>query len=438
VNIHILARCFKVLDNFPSKEYLQPVYPGGNMAKLALEGGTPYRKRPFPRREPFGEREVELVVEAVRSQNLFGPTGDKVPEFERRFAELYGVRYAVASTSGTAAIHIALGTLDPEPGDEVITAPITDAGTVVPILYQNCIPVFADVDDTYNMDPEDVERKVTPRTRAILVVHLFGNPCDMERITEVARRHGIPVIEDCSQAHLTEYKGRYVGTIGDMGCFSLQQSKHMTTGDGGVTVTSREELAERMALFRDKGWTRKPGWGRRSYLFLAPNYRMTELQGAVGLAQLEKVRDVVRRRNELGDMLTQLIRDLEGVVPPPVTPGGRHTYWLYPLRVTKWPAERFAEALTAEGVSASAGYIGEPIFLCMEALASKRTFGRSGHPLDGCHGARVPEYAPGTCPKAEEVLRQMVTLGLHEGYTQEDVEDMAGAIRKVAECLKDG
>ncbi|OGG45929.1 MAG: hypothetical protein A3F84_17000 [Candidatus Handelsmanbacteria bacterium RIFCSPLOWO2_12_FULL_64_10] len=404
-------------------------------SQLALDGGSPYRTKPFPRRTPFGEEEVEMVAKAIRSQNLFGLGGPMTEEFQKKFADLYGVPCAVASTSGTAAIHIAVGTVNPNPGDEIITAPITDAGTVVPILYQNAIPVFADIDRTYNMDPKDVEAKITPRTRAILAVHLFGNPCDTDALLDIAQRRNLLLIEDCSQAHMTEYKGRLLGTIGHIGCFSLQQSKHMTTGDGGVTVTRDKGLAERMALFRDKGWSRQPGWGARTYRFLAPNYRITELQSAVGLVQIGKVRDVARKRNELGDLLSASIQGSPGVEPPPVTPGGKHTYWSYPLRITEGTADAFAQALRAEGVSAGAHYIGEPIFMCMEALAEKVTFGDSHHPLDGCHGGRQIEYGRGLCPRTEEALRRMVTLGIHEHMSREDILDMAGAIRKVAEGL---
>ncbi|MHB0877130.1 MAG: DegT/DnrJ/EryC1/StrS family aminotransferase, partial [Anaerolineae bacterium] len=337
-----------------------------------------------------------------------------------------------------AAIHIAIGTIDPDPGDEIISAPITDGGGIVPVLYQNAIPVFADIDSSFNMDPRDIERKITPRTKAIVVVHLGGNPADMDAILDVAHRHNVPLIEDCSQSHLTEYKGRLCGTMGDIAAFSLQQSKHMTTGDGGMTITNRDDLAERMELFRDKGWTRKPGWGARTYAFLAPNYRMTELQGAVGLAQLEKVRSVVDNRHALGDYLTELIRGISGIRVAPVTEGGRHTYWFYPMSVDSWDAVEFAKALSAEGIPAGARYIGEPIYMCMEALAGKKTFGKSGHPLDGCHGGRVIEYGPGLCPRTEVELNKMVTLGLHENFSRADIEDMAGAIRKVTENLPKG
>src|SRR4030042_1290068 len=156
----------------------------------------------------FGPEELKLVHRVLLSQNLCRIGGKMVLQFEQEFAKAYGVPYAVASTSGTAAIHVALGALDLNPCDEVITAPITDLGTVIPILCQNCVPVFAEVDETYNVDPADVQRKITPRTKAIIAVHLFGNPCHMDAMVEVARRHNIPLIEDCAQAHLTEYKGR--------------------------------------------------------------------------------------------------------------------------------------------------------------------------------------------------------------------------------------
>ena len=403
--------------------------------RLAIDGGDPYRKASFPGRAPFGDEEIRLLTEAVRSQNLFGLGGGKVTQFEEDFAALYGVKHAVGSTSGTAAIHVAVGTINPEPGDEIITAPITDGGTIVPILYQNAIPVFADIDDSYNMDPADVERKITDQTKAIIVVHLFGNACDMDAMVDIARRHNVALIEDCSQAHVTKYRGRYLGTIGDLGCFSLQQSKHMTTGDGGVTITNRDDLSERMCLFRDKGWTRQPGWGPRTYAFLAPNYRMTELQGAVGLAQVRKVRSVVEKRMKLGHLLSDSIRDIGGLTPAPVTPGSEHSYWLYGLRVDAWEAKTFAKALSAEGVACGAGYIGEPIFMCMEALCNKETFGTSTHPFDGCHTDRHYEYKAGVCPRTEDLLKHITTIRINEAMSREDVLNMAGAIRKVAELL---
>ncbi|MDP6380559.1 MAG: DegT/DnrJ/EryC1/StrS family aminotransferase, partial [Phycisphaerae bacterium] len=230
------------------------------MDKLAINGGPKVRTTPFPQRTPFGEEEEKLVIKALRSQIIF--RYKMTQEFEEKFAAMYGMKYGIASTSGTASLHVAVGgAVNPNPGDEIITAPITDLGTIIPILSQNAIPIFADIDRrTYNMDPADVEAKITDRTRAILVVHLFGNACDMEAMVDIAKRHNLLLIEDCSQSHVTEYKGKYLGTWGDIGCYSLQQSKHMTTGDGGMTTTNDPKMAERMAFFADKGFNRDNNW----------------------------------------------------------------------------------------------------------------------------------------------------------------------------------
>jgi perosamine synthetase len=386
-------------------------------------------------RKPFGPEELKLVTEALISQNLFGVDGKMVNGFEKEFAQTYNVPYAVASTSGTAAIHTALGALDLNPGDEVITAPITDLGTVIPILYQNAVPVFADIDRTYNMDPADVEAKITPRTKAIIVVHLFGNPCNMDAMAAIARKHKIPLIEDCSQSHLTEYKGRYVGTIGDIACFSFQQSKHMTTGDGGMTITSNKAYYDKMKLFVDKGFMRK-GWGARAYGFHAPNYRMNELTGAVGLAQLKKVKAVVARRNVMGTLLTQLLNDLPGITPAPVTDGGRHSYWLYPIYLNSTAdMETFAKTMTAAGFWCGAGYTGKPIYLCTESLTAKKTYGTSGFPFNSAYVSKNYEYVEGLCPKAEETLKHLVTMPWDESWTDEKIRKAAATIKETLQKL---
>ncbi len=407
----------------------------GDKDKLAIRGGRSVRTRPFPQRRPFDGREVKAATAAIRSQNLFWSGGKYVVEFEKKFPAFYGMKYGVAATSGTAAIHLAVGAINPNPGDEIITAPITDLGSVVPILLQNAIPVFADVDPaTMNMLPEDVEAKITKRTRAILVVHLFGNACDIEAMVKIARRHKLPLIEDCSQAHATRYKGKYLGTFGDIATFSMQQSKHMTTGDGGIAITNNALYGKRMKAFQDKGWPYLR-FGRRAYKFLSPNYRFNELQAAVALEQLKKVRAVARRRHKLGTLLSKLIADAPGVLPAAVTPGSEHSYWLYPLRIVGGSVKRFCKALEAEGVWAWANYIGVPIFMCAETLTHKNTYGNSQCPFTCPAASRQYEYVDGMCPGAEEGLKHVATLGLHEDYTERDVRDVARAIRKVATAL---
>ncbi len=380
-------------------------------------------------RTPFGSEELRLIHQALLSQNLCCINGRMVPTLEREFALAYGVPYAVASTSGTAAIHTALGAIELNPGDEVITAPITDLGTIIPILYQNAIPVFADVDDTYNMDPYDIEQKITPRTRAIIVVHLFGNPCNMDAIMDIARYHSIPVIEDCSQAHMTTYKGKYVGTIGDIGCFSFQQAKHMTTGDGGMTITSNKEYYEKMRFFVDKGYARK-GWGPRAYLFHAPNYRMTELVGAVGLAQLKKVKAVVKKRAELGKYMTELLSDIPGIRTAPVTPGASHSYWMYPLHVDGVDIDALAIDMKSEGIPVVVGYTGKPIYICSESLFSKKTYGKSMCPFTCGWTDKTYEYKEGLCPRAEELLEHLICIIWDESWGKEDVKRIAMVLKR--------
>jgi perosamine synthetase len=381
------------------------------------------------RRAPFSGDELRLVYHALRSQHLGGTNGKMVGAFEAAFAAAYGVPYAVASTSGTAAVHVALGALDLNPGDEVIVPPITDMGTIIPILYQNAIPVFADVDDTYNMDPRDVERKITARTRAIIVVHLFGNPCDMDAMVEIARRDGIVLIEDSSQAHMTSYKDKYVGTIGDIGCFSFQQSKPMTTGEGGMTITWNKAYYDRMKLFVDKGFARK-GWGPRAYLFLAPNYRMNELVAAVGLAQLRKLPRAVAKRSALGRYMTERLTGLNGIIPAPITPGAQHSYWQYPIRLIGSDRQEVAAALHAASIPNLPGYTGEPIYLCSESLHSKKTYGDSQFPFTHHYTSGTHEYHEGLCPNAERLLDQLICIQWDESWTHREVDRVADVIMR--------
>ncbi|MBC7287745.1 MAG: DegT/DnrJ/EryC1/StrS family aminotransferase [Armatimonadetes bacterium] len=411
--------------------------------KLAIDGGVPVRTEPFPARPKFTFQDAVELLEVLNQGTAFFPIGSKVYEFQRRFSQMYGVRYAVASTSGTAAIHVAIGAINPDPGSEIITTPVSDMGTVAPILLNNCIPVFADVElDTFNLDPADVEAKITDRTAAIIVVHCWGQPADMDAFVDIAQRHGLALIEDCSQAHLTRYKGRLVGTIGELGAFSLQDSKHLQCGDGGVTITDRAEYGERMELFVDKGcdWTEDRKY-RLRYAFLAPCYRMTELQGAVLCAQLDTLANRVARRQRLGDMLTVMISGLDGVYPPKRYDDREHSYWSYPLRIDSQvlgvTPVRFAEMLQAEGIPAGGNWIGKPLYL-FESLQEQITYGSSHCPFT-CpwRGERVVAYAEGMCPNAERAFRELVTVHFHEGWTEREVEDTAEAIRKVAEaCLR--
>ncbi len=411
------------------------------MAQLAIDGGQPVRTKPLPSvadisGRDFGEAEIANLTDVIKSGKLFRYGGKYVEQFEAGFAEKLGVKHALACTSGTSAIHTALGAVNPDVGQEVITAPITDMGTIAPILFQNCIPIFADLDpDYYTMLPESIESKITDKTAAIIAVHLFGQPCDMASILSIAQKHGIPVIEDCCQAYMAEYEGKLVGTMGAMGAFSLQQSKHMTAGDGGIVVTNDDKLASRAALFADKGW---PRTGEvRDYLFLGINYRMNELTGAVAAAQMGKVEQIVERRRSAAARLTSLISDVPGVNPPKERPGCKHSWWLYALtideeRIRVSPKE-FAQALAAEGIGAGHGYIGKPIYMS-PVFQNRATYGTSECPFSCPFYGKDTRYSEDDCPNAVDILRKIITIPCNEFFTEEDIHDIAAAIAKVAEA----
>lgn len=407
------------------------------MARLAIDGGEPVRATPLaaaPRE--IGEPEWARLRRVFDAQVMNRWSGGKlVDELEAAFASFYGAKAAVASTSGTAAIHVAIGALNPEPGDEIITAPITDIGTVIPIIAQGAIPVFADVDlESLNMDPEDFERRITSRTRAVIPVHLGGTPCEMDRILDIARRRGLTVIEDCSQTYCASYKGRWVGTLGEVGCFSLQQSKHMTCGDGGITITDDEDLGELARKFGAKGRPIYTPDGTRHYHSFGFNYNMTELQAAVALGQLGRVEQVTSARTRSGELLTSLISGLPGVHPQHVPEDSHSTYWFYAMRLVEEEAgisaRRFAECLRAEGIPCGANYIGKPIFL-YESIRSKQVFGTSTYPWSLQDPAHAVRYEEGECPNTERALNEMLTLPMHESFTEQDVRDIAAAAEKV-------
>jgi perosamine synthetase len=387
----------------------------------------------------FGAEEIEYLKRVIASGTLNCTKGTVVREFESRFARSIGVPFCRTATSGTAAIHAAVAAVDPEPGDEIITTPITDMGAITPILYQTAIPVFADVEPlTYNLTAASIAKKITRRTKAVMVTHLFGNPCDMDPIVALCRERRLALIEDCAQAYGATYKGRPVGTIGDLGCFSLQQTKHMTAGEGGMVVASDEKLSRRARLFIDKAW----GYGdpKPDHYFLALNYRMTELAGAVALAQFEKLPAMVATRVAMADSLTKKIAGIRGVAAPRITDGGRPVYWKYPLRidtkVIRGGADAFGAKLKESGIFSAPRYIQKLAFEC-EILRDQRTFGSSRFPYVGAHRQGDPEirYTKDDTPGAVEALAGVVVLPWNEKYASEHVDFIAHAIRQAAADL---
>jgi perosamine synthetase len=387
----------------------------------------------------FGPEELENVAAALRSGTLTSTKGSYTKQFEEKFASLVGSKHGFACSSGTSAIHCAIAAIDLEPGDEVITTSITDMGGLTPIVYQGGIPVFADVDPhTYNVTAKTIEARLSPKTKAIIVTHLFGNPCDMHEIMELANQHNIPVIEDCAQAFLTSYDDHYVGTLGAIGCFSLQQGKHITTGEGGVVVSDNEHFARRMFLFINKAW----GYGDSNpdHYFLALNYRMSELQGAVALAQLSKLDGVVESRVRTADALTSALRGLPGVETPQVTNGGVHTYWKYCLRVDENVitdgAVGLGGKLREKGIACAPRYIQKPAFKC-QVFSEQVTFGSSHWPFNLADPAAV-DYSDELFEGTYDALQRVLVLPWNEKYTHEHVDFIASAVSEaVAELHTD-
>jgi dTDP-4-amino-4,6-dideoxygalactose transaminase len=404
----------------------------------AIAGGKPAKVTPFNREERYGDDELKELAEALKQGTLFYAHGEKVKQFEAEFCLHGQFAHGVSTSSGTAAIHAALTAAGLSPGDEVIVPPITDLGTLVPILYQGAVPVFADLDPhTGNLLPASVEKNLTDKTRAILAVHLAGNPCDMDALAELAAGRGgeIAIIEDCAQAHGCTYRGKAVGHFGLAGCYSLNEFKHISCGDGGIVVTGDAEFAARTRLATDKAYSRVPAGGTvRKPSFLANNYRMTELQGAVARAQLRKLDGIVRRRQQWCRELTRRLEGVSGLQLPQVTRGGEHSYWFYLMRVDAPGAagsrlgattDQFADALKAEGLPVSAHYIGQPIYE-YPLFTRHHAFDRGDHPF----AAR--EYGRGLCPNAEALLESCIVLQVNEAYSADDLEQTVHAITRVA------
>lgn len=377
----------------------------------------------------LGDEELDLLAEVIRSGTLTATKGVQTPAFEAEVAETFGVPHAVALASGTAAVHTAIAAIDPEPGDEVVTTSITDMGAISPILYQGAIPVFADVDArTGNVTAESIEAVLSDRTRAIIVTHLFGNPCDMGPIMALADARGIPVIEDCAQAYLARHGDDLVGTVGAIGCFSLQQGKHITTGEGGFVVTSDADLARRMRVFVNKAWPY--GEANPDHEFLALNYRTTELASAVGRAQLAKLAAGVERRIAAADRLTKQLAGVDAIVTPEAAAADTAVYWRYALHVDPGHLpggpDALAAALREVEVPSAPRYIQKPAFRC-KVIADQRTFGDSRFPFTLARPEAV-DYAEERFPGTFAYLSSVLVLPWNERFTDDHVDHLAGAL----------
>lgn len=406
------------------------------MKKLAIHGGSKVKNTPFGSGKRFGQEEKDQLMQVIDDDMLFYFLGKKVFEFQDTFAKMHNMKHCVACSSGTSAVHIAIGTLQLKPGSEVITSPITDMGSLTGILYQNLVPIFADIDPlTYNMDPKSVEQCITEKTGAILVVHHSGLVADMDAFLALGNKYNIPIVEDVAQAYLGEYKGRLAGTMGVINAFSLNHFKHITCGSGGMVLTNDDNSRKLASLFLDKAYDREAGL--RNPGFLAPNYQLTELQGAVALAQLKKLPWIVEQRRKLGDRLTEHLKNIHGIIPQLIPDGCKHTYFFFLFRVDtellNVSSKEFASALDAEGIPAKANLItgGMPEY-AYDIFKNRSAFPNSQHPFVNSEFGTDISYKDVHCPNAEKAFEQAIVLPINEFYTEKDIDEMAEAIEKAS------
>lgn len=405
-------------------------------SKLAILGGQPVRKKKdWPDWPYWDQNVVDSVVKTTKSRiwcRIQSPTGT-VPTLEKKFAELIGAKFCVATGSGTQALHTCVEALGIGPGDEVITSPYTDPGTISSILSARALPVMTDLDtESYQLDPADVERRITENTKAIMPVHMMGQPCDIGRIMEIAKKHNLRVIEDAAQAHLAEYKGKKLGTIGDVGCFSFQSSKTLACGEGGAVVGDNEELMDKCYTVHNHGTSR-----RGVTETIGPKYRMNEFEGSILLGQWPGILERFKRRNENAAYLTAGLKDVPGIRPQKLYEGTQSgSFYLYATSYLKEhfngvPRSTFLKAVAAEGVSLSPyiamGLHREPwIENILKQPVYTKMFSEK----------RLKEYREQVaCPNCDKVCEEMAMIWASGPLlgTKEDMDDVINAIVKVYE-----
>lgn len=396
---------------------------------LALLGGEKTRTRPFPSWPVFGVEEEQALLRVLRSGKWGKLDGPEVAGFERRFAAMHGCKHAIGVVNGTVSLRVALMAAGIRAEEEVIVPPYTFLATATAVVEANAVPVFADIDlETFNVSPAAVEAAITPRTRAIIPVHVAGQPAEMEALMAIARRHKLTVIEDAAHAHGAQYRGRPAGSIGDMGSFSFQSTKNLTSGEGGIVTTSDDRLAEACRSIHNCGRTAGGLW--YEHHVMSGNYRLGEFQGAVLNAQLERLEAQTRTRDANGKYLAARLSSIPGIYPQKRSDDcTRHSYHLFLLRIDGGafgaPREAVLKALVAEGIPICGGYA---LPLYRQPLFLNKAFG----PYLPQASARV-DYGKVHCPNCEKIcadqgawLEQSLFLG-----TQSDMDDIARAFEKV-------
>lgn len=389
--------------------------------QLAIHGGKPVRETYLAYgKQTIDEADIQKVVDVLRGDYL--TTGPAVNEFEKKVADYVGVKYAVAVSNGTTALHTALFGCGIEAGDEVLVTPMTFAASSNAILYMGAIPIFVDIDPkTYNIDIEDLKRKITPKTKGIVPVDFAGQPVDLEEIMEVAKQYGLKVIEDGAHSLGSMYKGKKVGTIASATTFSFHPVKPITTGEGGMIVTNDEEIYKRMLTFRSHGITRNSdefvdrGQGNWYYeqQYLGYNYRLTDLQAALGSSQMNKIEDFLAKRRGIVEHYNIAFKEVVGLILPYEKADRRSGWHIYVIRIdneiVKASRKEIFEALQAENIGVNVHYI--PVYY---------------HPYYKELG-----YKKGICPIAEDVYDTMITLPLYPSMSKQDIEDVINGVTKV-------
>nr|MDO8132810.1 DegT/DnrJ/EryC1/StrS family aminotransferase [Candidatus Njordarchaeum guaymaensis] len=415
--------------------------------KLALHGGKPVRTKilPFvPEQADIGPMEINAAVKVLRSKKLSQLSGEEVANFEKEFAEYYGIKNAIATSSGTTALHAALAGLGVGPGDDVILPPYTFMATANAILHQNGVPIFADIDpETCTISAKSIEERVTKYTKVVMPVHMVGNPAEMDDILKVAREKNLFVVEDCAQAGGGEYKGKKVGTFGDIGCFSFYLNKNITAGgEGGMAITNNDALADKIhsiinhCRVKESPYPNVPA--HNVYWGIGYNYRMTAVQAAIGRIQLKKLDKLneVRRRN--AQFLARELSGVEGVSVPSVRPYVKHVYWAFSIRILQEKIgvtrDQFSQALLKEGIKAE-GYCPIPVHL-QEVFRKKVGYGNTHYPFDSPLYKGKVEYKEGLCPSAEKLSKEDLLLPVYPTLTQNDLKDVVHGVKKVATFLR--
>lgn len=381
------------------------------------------RKEFLPFYKPFiGQEEIEAVTETLKSGWL--TMGPKTRQFEKEFFQYIGTKHAVAVNSCTSALHLALIAYGIKQGDEVITTPFTFASTAEVILYTGAKPVFVDIDEnTFNIDPTMIESAITSKTRAIIPVHIAGQPCEMDKITQIAKEHKLLVIEDAAHSLSSEYKGRKIGKIGDATCFSFYATKNLTTGEGGMITTNKDEIADKVRIIRLHGmsrdaWKRYSSKGSWYYEITDQGYKynMTDIQASIGLCQLRKLSEMQRRRKEYVNMYNEAFSKFEEIATPYIRRNIKHSWHLYVIQIRpqllRIDRDEFIEQLRKENIGTSVHFI--PLHLMP---FYQKNFG----------------FKKGDFPKAESVYERVISLPLYPGLAPEDVE---GVIRTVIKVIK--